>query len=96
MTWQEAEEVPAEQAFVDPGDMSLGHYVLGQAEAGDRIAVVDHSRGGQRDHTPARRSVANSVVVAVLTENNAQFVILYHRVLAAGAVPLDPRGREVE
>jgi hypothetical protein len=62
VTWQEAEEVPAEQAFVDLGDVGLGRYVLGQAEAGDRIAVVDFSRGGQPrqwTYTALTTAVAN-------------------------------------
>jgi acyl-CoA synthetase (AMP-forming)/AMP-acid ligase II len=39
--------------------------------------------------------VAGGDMVAVHTENNTQFVIAYHGVLATGAIvlPLDPRGR---
>ncbi|MBY8887027.1 AMP-binding protein [Streptomyces sp. PTM05] len=91
-------------SFDDPGDMGLSEYVLGRASAGgDRLAVVDRSRGGRpREWTyQALKSAVHGLaghlrdiglrqddVVAVLTETSSEFVIAYYGVLAAGGVVL--------
>ncbi|GAA3464442.1 SDR family NAD(P)-dependent oxidoreductase [Saccharothrix longispora] len=97
--------------FPDPGDVGLAEYVLPiRPGLGGRVALVDHSRGGPRrwTYTALAAGVADLAahlrdigvteddVVAVLTENSAEFVLAYHGVLAAGGVvlPLDPRDEQ--
>ncbi|MFT7839904.1 SDR family NAD(P)-dependent oxidoreductase [Saccharothrix sp. BKS2] len=105
----------AEQAgsFPDPGEVGLAEHVLtSRSGLGERVALVDHSRGGPRRWTYAALAagvadlaahlrdigVTEDDVVAVLTENSAEFVLAYHGVLAAGGVvlPLDPRDKQDE
>ncbi|MGM1063887.1 SDR family NAD(P)-dependent oxidoreductase [Saccharothrix sp. Mg75] len=97
--------------FADPGTAGVAEYVLPHRPALDgRVAIVDHSRGGERRWTYAALTAAvaglaarlrdigvtEDDVVAVLTENSAEFVIAHHAVLAAGGVvlPLDPRDKQ--
>ncbi|WP_166459561.1 SDR family NAD(P)-dependent oxidoreductase [Amycolatopsis pithecellobii] len=97
-----------------PGDEGLAHFVFSRAQANaGRTALVDRSRSGDARRwnyaqlTSAVSSLARSLrsaglregdVVALLTENSAEFVIAYHGILAAGGVvlPLDPRGTKEE
>ncbi|RSN06279.1 AMP-dependent synthetase [Streptomyces sp. WAC 05977] len=91
-----------------PAEVDVHDYVLLSATArGDRLAVADLSRGDRREwtYTQLRAAVAglatwlrlNGItdddVVAVLTENSAEFVVAYHGILAAGGVvlALEPR-----
>ncbi|MCO5988885.1 SDR family NAD(P)-dependent oxidoreductase [Actinoallomurus spadix] len=95
------------RTYEDPGEIAVSGYVLDSPADGDRIAVVDHSRGAPREWTYGDLTRAISglagclrslrlgedAVVAVLTENSAEFVIAYHGTLTAGCtvLPLDPR-----
>jgi cytochrome P450/acyl-CoA synthetase (AMP-forming)/AMP-acid ligase II len=98
-------------SYADPGALSVAEYVLGRSVAADRLAVVDHSRGGRPrewsyvaltsavSHLATRLSVlgiGEGDVVAVLTETSAEFVIAYYGVLAAGAVVLPLDPRDSE
>jgi acyl-CoA synthetase (AMP-forming)/AMP-acid ligase II/NAD(P)-dependent dehydrogenase (short-subunit alcohol dehydrogenase family) len=91
-----------------PADVNLhAHVLLSTAARGDHLAVADHSRGTRRDWTYEQvnaavaglaawlrqNGIADDDVVAVLTENSAEFVVSYHGILGAGGVvlALDPR-----
>ncbi|MFC3456056.1 SDR family NAD(P)-dependent oxidoreductase [Amycolatopsis speibonae] len=97
---------------IDTGttDVDLVSHVLGAVSSGDRLALVDYTHDEPRrwsyaalkaavfalaDHLHSN-GVRQDDVVAVLTENSAEFVISYFGVLAAGGVvlPLDPRAAE--
>jgi acyl-CoA synthetase (AMP-forming)/AMP-acid ligase II/NAD(P)-dependent dehydrogenase (short-subunit alcohol dehydrogenase family) len=97
-----------------PGHEGVARFVLtGERTIAGNTAIVDRSRGGEprrwsySELASAVAGVAGGLrsaglgdgeVVAVLTENSAEFVIAYHGVLAAGGVvlPLDPRSTEAE
>ncbi|WP_434444365.1 cytochrome P450 [Lentzea sp. E54] len=84
----------------------MADYVLGTRTPGERTAIVDFSSGVQRrwtyhelrsavsalSATLRSAGVSEGDVVAVLTENSAEFVIAYFGVLAAGGLvlPLPP------
>lgn len=96
----------------DAVETDLVGHVLGAAPSDDRIALVDYARTRPRRWSYAALKEAISAlaahlrssglqaddVVAVLTENSAEFVISYYGVLAAGGIvlPLDPRTAEAE
>ncbi|MFJ8916087.1 SDR family NAD(P)-dependent oxidoreductase [Amycolatopsis sp. NPDC102389] len=95
-------------AWEVPAGVNLHEYVLlSTAASGDHLAVMDLSRGIHREWTYEQvnaavaglatwlrqNGIADDDVVAVLTENSAEFVVAYHGILAAGGVvlALDPR-----